>query len=120
MWYGNNKLDELEASIDMNDPDIIVLTEVLPKNNRYTLQKSELETKGYTLFINNFETFRIRGVAIYIKKGITANQIHPTNCADDTAWVEIKMKNKEKMIIGEFTEAQIALDNKMIGCGKHY
>ena len=59
-----NKLDELEASIDMNDPDIIVLTEVLPKNNRYTLQKSELETKGYTLFINNFETFGIRGVAI--------------------------------------------------------
>ena len=95
-----NKLDELEASIDMNDPDIIVLTEVLPKNNRYTLQKSELETKGYTLFINNFETFGIRGVAIYIKKGITANQIHPTNCADDTAWVEIKMKNKEKLIIG--------------------
>ena len=84
----------------MNDPDIIVLTEVLPKNNRYTLQKSELETKGYTLFINNFETFGIRGVAIYIKKGLTANQIHPTNCADDTAWVEIKMKNKEKLIIG--------------------
>ena len=84
----------------MNDPDIIVLTEVLPKNNRYTFQKSELEIKGYTLFINNFETFGIRGVAIYIKKGITANQIHPTNCADDTAWVEIKMKNKEKLIIG--------------------
>ena len=56
-----NKLDELEASIDINDPDIIVLTEVLPQNNRYTLQKSELKIKGYTLFINNFETFGIRG-----------------------------------------------------------
>ena len=88
----------------MNDPDIIVLTEVLPKNklnNRYTLQKSELEIKGYTLFINNYETFGNRGVAmLYAKKGITANQIHPSNCADDTAWVEIKMKNNEKMIIG--------------------
>ena len=91
---------ELEASIDINDPDIIVLTEVLPQNNRYTLQKSELKIKGYTLFINNFETFGIRGVAIYAKKCITANQNHPTNCADHTAWVEIKMKNNENMIIG--------------------
>ena len=62
--------------------------------------KDSNDCLGYTLFINNFETFGIRGVAIYIKKGITANQIHLTNCADDTAWVEIKMKNKEKLIIG--------------------
>ena len=51
------KLDELEASIDMNDPDIIVLTEVLPKNNRYTLQKSELETKGYTRLTRAWQYF---------------------------------------------------------------
>ena len=95
-----NKLDELEASIDMNDPDIVVLTEILPKNNRYMLQTSELEIKGYSLFTNNYELKGIRGVAIFVKKCLTANQIHTVNCADDTVWIELKTENKKKMIIG--------------------
>ena len=54
----------------MNDLDIVVvvLTEILPKNNRYMLQKSELEIRGFTLFTNNYELRGIRGVAIYAKK----------------------------------------------------
>ena len=95
-----NKLDELEASIDMNDPDIIVLTEILPKNNRYMLQTSELEIRGYSLFTNNYELKDIREVAIFVKKCLTANQIHTVNCADDTVWIELKTENKKKMIIG--------------------
>ena len=37
-----NKMDELLFYINTNNPDILVLTEVSPKNNRYLLQKSEL------------------------------------------------------------------------------
>ena len=95
-----NKLDEVEASIDMNDPDIVVLTEILPKNNGYMLQTSELEIRGYSLFTNNYELKGIRGVAIFVKKCLTANQVHTVNCADDTVWIELKTENKKKMIIG--------------------
>ena len=49
-----NKLSELTIAIELNNPDIIVLTEVTPKNNRYTLQKSEIEIKGFNLFTTNF------------------------------------------------------------------
>ena len=63
-----NKMDELLFYINTNNPDILVLTEVAPKNNRYLLQKSDLEIKGYSLYINNFEEKGVRGVAIYVKK----------------------------------------------------
>ena len=42
-----NKISELIMAIEHNNPDIVVITEVIPKNNRYTLQKSELEVKRF-------------------------------------------------------------------------
>ena len=70
-----NKTSELKLAIDSNHPDIIVLTEVTPKNNRYILQKSEIEIKGYNLYISDFEETNTRGVAVYVKKYITSNQV---------------------------------------------
>ena len=57
-----NKICELKLAIDSNDPDIIVLSEVTPKNNCYILQKSEIEIKGYNSYINNFEDTNTRGM----------------------------------------------------------
>ena len=62
-----NKICELKLAIDSNDPDIIVLSEVTPKNNCYILQKSEIEIKGYNSYISNFEDTNTRGVALYVK-----------------------------------------------------
>ena len=42
-----NKISELIIAIEHNNPDIVVITEAAPKNNQYTLQKSELEIKGF-------------------------------------------------------------------------
>ena len=74
-----NKICELKLAIDSNDPDIIVLSEVTPKNNRYILQKSEIEIKGYNSYISNFEDTNTRGVALYVKKCITSNQVELAN-----------------------------------------
>ena len=68
-------MDELLFYINTNNPDILVLTEVSPKNNRYLLQKSELEIKGYSLYINNFAEKGVRGIAIYVKKNIATLQV---------------------------------------------
>ena len=91
-------MDELLFHINTNNPDILVLTEEAPNNNRYlTLKKSELEIKGYSLYINNFEEKGVRGVAIYVKKNIATVQIYPRESAPDTVWVEIKAsKNKNR------------------------
>ena len=95
-----NKICELKLAIDSNDPDIIVLSEVTPKNNCYILQKSEIEIRGYNSYISNFEDTNTRGVALYVKKCITSNQIELANAAKDTVWVEITLEKEKKMIIG--------------------
>ena len=96
-----NKICELKFAIDSNDPDIIVLSEVTPKkNNRYILQKSEIEIKGYNSYISNFEDTNTRGVALYVKKCITSNHVELANAAKDTIWVEITLEKEKKMIIG--------------------
>ena len=75
-------------------------TEVTPKNNRYTLQKSELEIKGFNLFITNFNDKDSRGVAIYviIKKSIISNKIEIENMANETVWVEITVETNIKHV----------------------
>ena len=95
-----NKTSELKLAIDSNHPDIIVLTEVTPKNNRYILQKSQIEIKGYNLYISDFEETNTRGVAVYVKKYITSNQVELANAVKDTVWVEITLEKEKKMIIG--------------------
>ena len=90
-----NKICELKLAIDSNDPDIIVLSEVTPKNNRYILQESEIEIKGYNSYISNFEDTNTRGVALYVKKCITSNQIELANAAKDTVWVEITVEKND-------------------------
>ena len=110
-------MDELLFHINTNNPDILVLTEVAPKNNRYLLKKSELEIKGYSLYINNFEEKGVRGVAIYVKKNIATVQIYPRESAPDTAWVEIKASKNKKMIIGGIYRVQIIHVITMKNCG---
>ena len=103
-WWGRScicccckhKTSELKLAIDSNHPDIIVLTEVTPKNNRYILQKSEIEIKGYNLYISDFEETNTRGVAVYVKKYITSNQVELANAVKDTVWVEITLEKQKK------------------------
>ena len=66
----SNKFEEMEFVIKLHNPHIIVLTEVAPKNNRYPLQKSEIELDDYELFVNDLNKKGHRGVAIYVKKSV--------------------------------------------------
>ena len=43
----SNKFVELEFIVKGNRPYIVIITEVAPKNNRYPLQKSEIDLDGY-------------------------------------------------------------------------
>ena len=91
-----NKISELIIAIEHNNPDIVVITEVTPTNYRYTLQKSELEIKGFNLFITNFNDKVLTVVAIYVKKSIISNQIEIENMVNDTVWVEISIEKNIK------------------------
>ena len=72
-YYSNvdnlsNKWDEF--CIDINnkgrEPDIIMLTEVLPNNFRFQLTRAEIAIEGYEMFPEIFPADMSRGTVIYV------------------------------------------------------
>ncbi len=93
-----NKLAELNHIISIHNPDIIAVQEVFPKNSEVQPDKVTYETNGYELFLgNNMEK---RGVALYIKDDIKANEILLLTSYEEAVWCEIKLKGKDKLIVG--------------------
>ena len=100
-----NKRQELAHIFNKENPDIILLNEVLPKKCVFDVQPSEITFSGYDCFSNCFgnKMYKPRGVVIYVKENLNAqpvilnqNQLK----AKETTWVEIKLKNEEKLLIG--------------------
>lgn len=63
-----NKLDEFKSRFLQEKPDIVAITEVIPKNMRYVISKAELDLKGYERFPSSFPCKAKCGVVIYISK----------------------------------------------------
>lgn len=95
-----NKFDELELNVSINNPDIIIINEVLPKYKRYIIHTSEIEINGYKLYTNNFDDKDIRGVAIYIKRKIISSQTYINDSARDTVWVQIETQPNKHLLVG--------------------
>ena len=74
MFYTNcdclsqTKRVELESYIQTNSPDIIALTEVLPKNSLFHVNEVLFALKGYSCFSANLN--KGRGVLLYVKNSI--------------------------------------------------
>ena len=47
-----NKINDLEMLIAGNEPNLILITEILPKNHLYLLNKACLMIPGYSLYLN--------------------------------------------------------------------
>ena len=67
-----NKRNELMNIIGEDNPDVICVTEILPKNSKYAVEIAELQIDEYDLFTNVRGTICHQGVAIYTKKTFTA------------------------------------------------
>lgn len=61
LYYTNadnlvNKRDELQIIINDKNPDILIITEVFPKNVESTkVLPAELNFDGYTFYVNNIK-----------------------------------------------------------------
>ena len=95
-----SKLDELNVEIAVNEPDIICLTEIKPKNGQIP-DKTQLEINGYDLFLNPaYENPETRGTCIYTKQFLNASDVatENTKAFKDSTWVEIIGKNRKLLI----------------------
>ena len=94
------------SSIAGKEPDIILITEVIPKSQRNPISPSLLHVEGYNPYFNfnpndeNLGESGIRGVVIYSKTSFTVNKID-FKIPDyrDHAWIEIT-SGKETLLIG--------------------
>ena len=113
IWYTNvdtltkDKLLELNAEIkSQSPPDIIAMTEIKPKNYTRVLDQKQYNLGGY-----HFEEINLtvrgpsRGVALYVRNGLNYQIVETSNIVGineeptDVISVELKINNKEKMII---------------------
>ena len=63
-----NKIDELKATVSSNNPDVITVTYICPKNIRdVNIIATAIQIPGYDLFTNNMKK---RGIAIYVIKDL--------------------------------------------------
>jgi len=101
-----NKRDELQMFIAGNEPDIILISEILPKSHCNTISSSRLSLNGYNMFFN-FDpdgcqpATSIRGVGIYVSKRITVSEYHFTSSSfQDHIWISISLKGSDKLLVG--------------------
>ena len=72
-----NKIQELKAYTKNSEsiPDIIAITEVKPKNNRYPVLPSEYNIDSYALYQYNVDNKKGRGIIIYVHESLSAKII---------------------------------------------
>jgi len=76
-----NKRDDLLMKIAYSLPDIILITEVIPKAHTNPIDEVRLSIPGFNVFLNFYATLRnlgssnFRGIAIYVSNTIVATEV---------------------------------------------
>ena len=118
-----NKRDELFNVISVHEPEIIAITEPLPKNAG-NIVFSELEIPGYDMYINKNPK---RGALLFVKSSRNSLEYCPLNNEEfeESVWVHFQSATGERVLIGciykspnSSEENKIALENLLVS--KHF
>ena len=101
-----NKYDELLTIVDNVKPDLVLLTEVIPKAQILLIGLPNISIPGFLLFTNfdpdlpHLGKSGYRGLAIYV-----ADYLHPTQVTyhsnfKEHLWTSISLDNTENLLIG--------------------
>ena len=97
-----NKKLELEMEISKYQPDIVVLTEIFPKNiDSRDIFSHELQLQGYDILMGKVE-LNSRGVCIQVKHGLSYQECKILNdfSFNESCWCSLKLKSGESLLIG--------------------
>ena len=98
-----NKRTEISHVLVQEDIDIMIISEILPKFVRYQVQPAEICFDKYDCFSNCFTENAHRGIAIYVKKSLKAQQVCISKeqaQAKETIWVEVTLLEGNTLLIG--------------------
>ena len=102
-----NKRDELSMLIADDKPDIIFISEVIPKNQINPITQALLEIDDYKCLLNfdpeltNLGSSGIRGVAIYSRTTLKTAEIEfIIDGFHDHVWLDIQIDDKKTILCG--------------------
>jgi len=97
-----NKRNDLQQIICSSKacPDIIVITEIKPKNLKGEIFQSEFNMKGYQIFCSGLECTTKRGLLIYVKESISASLVEIPSGFKECIFVKLQLSNKKRLLIG--------------------
>ena len=102
-----NKRDDLLLHIAGNEPDIIMITEVLPKVQPSFISDVQLYIPGYNLFTNfklncDLTGAKGRGIVIYLSCDLTAaHQVYfTTTNFEEQIWITVPLKGHDTLLVG--------------------
>ena len=110
-WYTNadqllNKRDCLSMAVCGEEPDLIFITEVLPKASGLPIPPALLSLPGYMLF-NNFHCDEglvsngIRGVCTYVRDTLSASEVSFTNTTfQEQLWLKLRLDGGDTLYLG--------------------
>ena len=82
--------------------DVILVTEILPKNSSYDILLQELRIQGYVAYWNKDFPTAARGILTYVKSGLEA-ELHPVlNDSQfcESLWLEVSSSPNVVTLIG--------------------
>ena len=102
-----NKRDDLSMAIAGNEPDLIPLTECIPKAQTLPISPSLLALEGYTIYMNfdptqsNLGAGGTRGNCIFVRDSLKATQVfYADSTFNEQLWVKIKLADEDHLIVG--------------------
>ena len=88
-----NKLTALQECIDLNNPDIVAITEIKPKNSTLPLSPTTFNVDNYQFF-HNIDA-EGRGIGIYTHNSLRALETKVDSTFHDYVCIEIKLFRKD-------------------------
>ena len=102
-----NKRDELCMKIAGNEPDLILVTEIIPKAQSVPIGKAVISIPGYTLYTNfdpsqpDLGSSGRRGVGIYVRTCLQASEITVSSTTYiEQLWLYLPLTKDDKLLIG--------------------
>ena len=91
----SNKIDELNVLIHDRNPDVICISETLPKN----VDLDFYQPIHIDKFIG-FHSTRGRGVSIYVKDDISVEEVTTNSPFEEHIWIKIRINSYKDLLVG--------------------
>ncbi|CAG2206460.1 pncA [Mytilus edulis] len=96
-------MSELIVRTRDNKPNIIGITEVKPKANRYkpsTAEYSIPEVGNYKMFEKNIKSDEGRGLLMYVDSNLEATEITMKTEFQENLFIKVKLNQNDKLLVG--------------------